>query len=77
MSWLLTRKDMSDLTGRKRPAAIARQLSEMGIRFEFGADRWPRVLTSEVERVLYGATLSKVPEPDFEALKHWQRDHAA
>ena len=45
----LTQEQIVELTGRERPAAIARQLTEMGIRYAIAADNWPRVMILEVE----------------------------
>ena len=72
----LTQEQLVELTGRKRPTAIARQLAVMGIRYAIAADRWPRVMALEVERVFCTpAEKTNIFLPDADALTSWQETH--
>ena len=66
---LATRQDLQDLTGRKRPSAVAGHLRQLGVRYVLGADGWPRVAQAEIDRLLGPAGAAHGQEPDFEALE--------
>ena len=70
---LISQQELIDLTGRRRPSKVAEQLSIMGIRFVRGADNWPRVHSSEIDRVLVGSLRQGHDiQPDIEGLRSWQ-----
>jgi len=61
---ILTRGEVSELTGYRRPSGQIKQLKIYGVRFFVAADGYPRVLRSDLEHHKKG----KVIEPDFSAL---------
>ncbi len=44
----LTRDELKELTGAKRPSSICPWLDREGIRYAIGVDGWPRVLRSVI-----------------------------
>ncbi len=70
----LTRSELLEMTGYVRPKAQARWLAENQYPFEIGADGYPRVLQSCVEKRLGGAAIEAAAsrqrrtEPNFAAL---------
>ena len=71
---LVSKQELVDLTGRKRPSKVAEQLSVMGIRYVRGADNWPRVHMAELDRVLVGGyQRNHEVQPDANALRAWQQ----
>lgn len=44
----LTREELKDLSGGKRPSSICHWLDCEGIRYAVGLDGWPRVLRSVI-----------------------------
>ena len=44
----LTRDELKDLTGGRRPSSIIHWLDGEGIRYAVGLDGWPRVLRSVI-----------------------------
>jgi hypothetical protein len=68
----LTRDELVELTGYRRPHTITRWLRDNVIQFYVGADGWPRVLrnSSFDER----KTLTK-SVPNIAALQDMQRGH--
>jgi hypothetical protein len=61
----LTRSELIELTGYRRPSCMIQQLQSYGLRFFVAADGYPRVARSEVE-----GNPRKVPKskPNFAAL---------
>ncbi len=70
---LATRQELLDLTGRKRPSAVAQQLRRMGLHYAPGADGWPRVLVSAIEKLLDPPGHVRTAEVDVEAMGALQR----
>lgn len=69
--FLLTPKEVADLTGKVRRDAQVRALRAMGIEHRVNAAGVVVVLRSHVERELGGADQGKVPqevEPDWSAI---------
>lgn len=44
----MTREELKDMTGGRRPQTICRWLDSEGIRYAIGIDGWPRVLRSVI-----------------------------
>lgn len=63
----LTRVELIDLTGYKRPSCMIKQLRSYRLRFFIAADGYPRVPRSEIEGKPKDRVKSK---PDFSALSH-------
>lgn len=61
---ILTRAQVTELSGYRKPSCQIKWLKRQGLRFFVGADGYPRVPTSEIER----KPTVKATEPDFEAL---------
>lgn len=61
---ILTRAQVTELSGYRKPSCQIKWLKRQGLRFFVGADGYPRVPTSEIER----KPAVKATEPDFEAL---------
>ena len=73
---LVSQQELMDLTGRKRPSAIGRQLAQMGIKYAIAADGWPRVLRIEAERALtHESRTLPGTQPDINSLNEWQNTH--
>lgn len=70
---LATRQELRELTGRSRPTAVAAQLRRMGLHYAPGADGWPRVLVSAIEKLLDPPGHVRVAEVDIEAMGALQR----
>lgn len=67
----LDRSQLKELTGYSRPTAHMRWLASNDYPFEVGADGYPRVLLSLVEKRLgsYIKTRRKVNVPNFAAIR--------
>ncbi|MBP8788271.1 MAG: DUF4224 domain-containing protein [Azonexus sp.] len=52
----LTREELIELSGGRRPSSICAWLDGEGIRYALGRDRWPRVLRSVILVRLGNAT---------------------
>lgn len=66
----LKKTELKELTGYARPSSHIKWLNENGYPFEVGADGYPRVLNSFVEKRL-GASIQKksfAQKPKFSAL---------
>ena len=61
---ILTRDEVADLTGYRRPQRQIAKLKTYGVRFFVAADGYPRVLRADLE----SHTSGKVNQPDFSAL---------
>lgn len=60
----LTKQQLTELTGYKRPSFMIEKLKEYGLRFFIAKDGYPRVLEAELNPRQTG----KKTLPDFEAL---------
>lgn len=72
MSLTLTRSELIELTGKKRPTAIARWLQDNGFSFRIAADGYPRVDRNHYHLVMCGSqskSLGRRTEPDFDAMR--------
>lgn len=73
MSLTLSRSELLELTGKRRPSAIARWLRDNGFSFRIAADGYPRVDRHHYERVMDGGGSSvsrRRTEPNFDAMRH-------
>lgn len=61
---ILTRTQVTELSGYRKPSCQIRWLRQQGLRFFVGADGYPRVPESEIDR----KPTVRTTEPDFEAL---------
>ena len=61
----LSRDEIEDLTDAKRKDRQIQWLMDNGIRFVCSSTGRPKVLQSEIERVMLGGPLKKRQEPDF------------
>lgn len=59
----LSRSDLVDLTGLKRPSAVMRWLDRERIIYLVGADGWPRVLQAVIMDRLGSKAVPVKPEP--------------
>ena len=59
---LASRQLLKEVSGRKRPSTVSAWLRLQRIEFLPGADGWPRVLVSEIERRMSSGEYSR-PEP--------------
>ena len=64
---LATRQELQELTGRRRPSAVAAHLRQLGVRYVLAADGSPRVAQAELDRLL-GPAGARSGDPDFAAL---------
>lgn len=62
----LTRPELQELTGYKKPSCMIRQLQSYGLRFFVAADGYPRVARSEIEG---GKQEKPKSRPDFSAFE--------
>lgn len=70
---IATRQELRDLTGAKRPTKVIEQLRIWGVHYLEGADGWPRVLVSAIEKRLDPPGHARVAEVDLEAMGALQR----
>ncbi|MET1491567.1 DUF4224 domain-containing protein [Uliginosibacterium paludis] len=59
----LTRTNLTELSGRKRPNAVRAWLDCQGIPYVVGADKWPRVLEAAILSKMGMADSSAGEEP--------------
>ena len=64
----LTTDQIQNLTGRKIRCKQCAELNAMGIRFKVTLAGYPKVLKSEVERVMLGGSKSKTASPNFDLI---------
>jgi len=65
----LSREELEELTGYKKPSAQARALNSMGIEYRVRPDGAVIVLRSHLEAILGGSTEhTATPEPDWSGL---------
>ncbi len=70
---LLSREQLVELTGYRRPSAMRRWLICEGIKFLIGADGWPKVHEAEIELILTKSEKRRAHgHPDSETLEKWQ-----
>lgn len=60
---LLTRSELTELTGYRRPTYVRRWLTKNGIHFYIGADGWPRVLRTTF---LIPENYDSPPQPNWD-----------
>ena len=65
LTMFLTRDEIEDLTDAKRKDKQIQWLMDNGIRFVCSSTGRPKVLQSEIERVMLGDLVKKLQEPDF------------
>lgn len=66
---ILTKQELSDISGLKRPDAVRRWLDRQKIPYLVGADGWPRVL-QDIMMDRMGAKVRPVPVKEPELLLH-------
>ena len=64
----LTRDEIEDLTDAKRKDKQIQWLMDNGIRFVCSSTGRPKVLHSEIERVMLGGLVKDRQEPDFDQI---------
>tara|TARA_B100001971_G_C18197782_1_gene542601 strand:+ start:93 stop:356 length:264 start_codon:yes stop_codon:yes gene_type:complete len=72
---IVSKADIKELSGFVKAKKQIEWLSQNNISYLIGGDSYPKVLVSEIERVmLHGESRGKKnSEPDFEALKNGQK----
>jgi hypothetical protein len=70
---LLSRQELIELTGYRRPSAMKRWLLVEGVKFLVGADGWPKVHHNELESILVKTPKRRQSAtPDATSLVKWQ-----
>lgn len=70
---LASRDTLRELTGLRRPSAIAQHLRRLGLHYASGADGWPRVALSAIERLLDPPGHVRDAEVDVSAMADLRR----
>lgn len=72
----LTRDELFQISGYRRPSSIGKWLRESGFIFLVAADGWPRVDKAHYSARMGTATSAtlKASKPNFAALKEMQHD---
>jgi uncharacterized protein DUF4224 len=71
MSLTLTTEELQELTGKKRPSAMARWLRDNGFFFRIAGDGYPRVDRQHYLKVMGGSAnpaARRQTEPNFDAM---------
>lgn len=70
---VLTKQELRELSGLKRPSSIAAWASSKGLHYLVGADGWPRISRAAVERLLDPPNAARHAEVDLGAMAEVRR----